>query len=49
MYNSYIGLQDTGQIAILRSHITYNTHAMKCTLTILIMIHIINCQQLSDT
>ena len=46
MDNSYIRFRDTGQICNFRSHITYNTHSMKCTLTIYIMIHIINCQQL---
>ena len=33
------------KFAILGSHITYNTHSMKCTLTIIIKIHIINYQR----
>jgi len=37
MDNASIGFRDKGQICI--------THSMKCQLTILIMIHIINCQQ----
>ena len=38
-------LRHEPKFAVIGSHITYYTYSMNCILTILFMIHIINCQQ----
>ena len=44
-WTTYPSVSETrDKFAVLGSYITYNTHSMKCTLAIVIMIHIINCQ-----